>query len=180
MTYFINYVLAAMIAWYPISNHTFYEKVEITTARYLSIATTIAQASIDPKREPLFAGPDGRVKEALLLASVAASESGFRDDVDTCKRNGDGGLAFTLWQLHAKKDVVCANREAGAGVALDIMRTSFTMCKSFELVDRMSGYTDGTCHANWQRSRYKMVRAINWYAAHKPESIVIEVEEQHE
>lgn len=164
-----TYIFAAMISWVPIDNHTFYEKPEITVARYHDIANSIVEVALDPEIEPLFAGEDGRIKTALLLASVASSEGFFRKDIDTCKIGGDHGLAWGLWQTHASKKLVCSNRKAAIIIALDMMRQSFTACKKFEVSDRMSVYTDGQCHANWKRSRFKMNRATSYLSNHKLE-----------
>ena len=177
----VSYILAAMIYWVPMTDHAYTgEKPEVTLARYNEIATTIIEVAMDPNRQPLFEGDDGRIKTALLLASVASSEGFFRKDVDSCKVGGDNGLAWGLWQTHASKKKVCSSRTEAAIIALDMMRASFASCKSVPLLDRMSGYTDGQCHANWQRSRFKMSRAISWYSKHKPESISPELEAQNE
>jgi hypothetical protein len=177
MNALVSYIFAAMIYWVPMTDHAYYEKPEVTQARYTEIATTIAEVALDPNTVPLFEGDDGRVKTALLLASVASSEGFFRKDVDSCKVGGDNGLAWGLWQTHANKKKVCSDRKVAATIALDMMRNSLQSCKSFNLMDRMSVYTDGSCHANWQRSRFKMGRAITWYSKHKPETLTVALED---
>jgi hypothetical protein len=163
----MNYILTAMVSWVPVADHGYYEKQEETMVRYTDIATTIVDVAMDPENEPLFSGEDGRVKTALLMASVASSEGFFRKDVDTCKIGGDNGRAWGLWQTHAPKKKVCADRKVAATVALEMMKQSFTACKSLPLVDRMSVYTDGQCRTNWKRSRFKMDRAMKWFATHE-------------
>lgn len=164
-----NYIFAAMIFWVPVSDHSYYEKPEITIARYHDIATSIAESALDSEQDPLFTEEDGRIKTALLLASVASSEGFFREDIDSCKKGGDNGLAWGLWQTHASKKLVCSSRKEAIGIALKMMRQSFVSCKNLSVLDRMSVYTDGQCHSNWKRSRFKMSRAINYLNTHKLE-----------
>lgn len=177
MNTLVSYILAAMMSWVPTTDHAFTgEKPEVTLARYTDIATTIAEVAMDPNNIPLFDGDSGRIQTALLLASVASSEGFFRKDVDTCKIGGDNGLAWGLWQTHANKKMVCSDRKVAAVIALNMMRNSFVTCKTYPLMDRMSVYTDGSCHANWGRSRFKMSRAVSWYSKHKPEPELIALE----
>jgi hypothetical protein len=173
-----NYIFAAMVSWVPVSDHAYYEKQEETIARYHDIANTIAEVALDPTREPMFAGDDDEIKTALLLASIASSESFFRKSVDDCKVSGDNNLAWGLWQTHASKKLVCSNRKAAAIVALDMAKDSLNSCKSFPLLDRMSVYTDGSCHVNWNRSRQKMGRAIEYFKNNKLE-LKYETSEQY-
>jgi hypothetical protein len=174
-----NYIFAAMISWVPISDHSYYEKPEITTARYHDIANSIVEVALDPEQEPLFAEEDGRIKTALLLASVASSEGFFRKDIDSCKIGGDHGLAWGLWQTHAPKKLVCSDRKAAIIIALNMMKQSFIACKKLPVLDRMSVYTDGQCHSNWFRSRYKMSRAINYLSNHRLETENAQYTSQH-
>jgi hypothetical protein len=169
MNVFVNYVLSAMMYWVPITDHAYYEDNDITLSRYTEIATTIVEVSMDPNNKPLFDEDDGRIKTALLLASVASSESSFKQKVDSCEIGGDHGLAWGLWQTHADKKQVCSSRTIAANIALEMMRTSLTKCKKYPLMDRMSIYTDGRCHTNWQRSHLKMYRLVSWYSKFKPE-----------
>lgn len=156
-----SYIFSAMVSWVPLTDHSFLnESVETTAARYHSIANTIAEVSIS--EPPLFAGADAEVKTALILGSIASSESFFRADVDSCKKGGDNGLAWGDWQTHAPKKLVCSSRVAAAKIALQMIRNSFNVCKNYKLVDQLSVYTDGSCKADWWRSRYKMNRAINY------------------
>jgi len=166
----VNYILTAMVSWVPVTDHSYYEKPETTMERYTDIANTIVDVAMDPENKPLFEGEDGRVKTALLIASVASSEGFFREDVDSCKIGGDNGKAWGLWQTHAPKKKVCASRKNAATIALGMMANSFAVCKAYPIMDRMSVYTDGRCQKNWKRSRYKMERAMSWYANNKFES----------
>jgi hypothetical protein len=172
-----TYIFTAMASWVPISDHTYYEKPEITTVRYHEIANTIAEVALEPETKPIFEGDDGRIKTALILASIASSEGFFRQDVDNCKVGGDNNQAWGLWQTHASKKQVCSSRTVAAHIALDMIHTSFMECKNFKVMDRLSIYTDGKCHDNWGRSRYKMFRAMDYLSKHKLE--LNEPEEQY-
>jgi len=141
-----------MVSWVPIASHVM-EKKDITIERYHSIADTIAKASME--EPPLFKGKDAEVRTALVLASIASSESFFIANIDNCKISGDKGKAWGLWQTHAPKAKVCESREAAIKIAIDMVRTSFTQCASYNLLDRLSIYTDGECHRDWKRSNLK-------------------------
>lgn len=176
-----GYIVAAMMSWVPISNHATYETAEETMNRYVDIATTISTVAMDPEKEPLYAGDDGRLRTALLLASVASSESHFRKSVDTCQISGDKGLAWGLWQTHASKDRVCNDRVEAATIALKMMRYSISHCKNYNVLDRLSIYTRGRCRSNAKHSRLKMTRAHNWYEVSivKPRAAQEKLNEQH-
>lgn len=98
-----TYLLSAMLSWMPTKNHHFREPAEAAQARYEAIATDVATVALDQAEPPIFKGPDGRVRTALVLLSVAFWESAFRVDVDngSCKPpECDQGHAFSVWQLH--------------------------------------------------------------------------------
>ena len=100
-----SYLMAAMTTWMPIHEHARSEAPEVTQARYEQVAEDVAQIALDPDEQPLFEGPDGRVKTALLLLAVAFHESGFRGSIDggLCKPfECDHGRAFSMWQLHPR------------------------------------------------------------------------------
>ncbi len=165
----VKYLIAFLESSVPLTDHAYYEKLEVTKARYESISETIAEVSVEA---PLFADDAGGVKTGTLLASIASFEGSLRDDVDTCKRGGDPHpvtkvyQAWTLWQLHANKEKVCASRVAGARVAREMVRHSFKTCHKLAVPDRLSVYTDGVCKSNWSRSRYRMERASRWVSKH--------------
>ena len=169
------YVFAAMTTWVPMSNHSFYEKEEITHSRYESIANTIAEVSLNEDKSPIFNDEDdaiNRAKTALLLASIASYESSFKKSVDSCKEGGDNGLAWGLWQTHSNKKKTCANRLTAAYIALGMVNRSFKFCSKQHLLDKLSIYTDGRCKDNWYRSRSRIMRALSWHQKHKEELII--------
>jgi hypothetical protein len=160
------YLLSAMNSWVPPAQHAYYETPDDTAGRYASIAGDIAEVALDPAEEPVFAGDDGRYKTALLLASIASYESSFRARVDDCRVAGDNGRAHGLWQTHAPKDAVCTDRRQAARIALEMVRASFAECRALDFADRLSLYTDGACKHDWNRSRYRVWRAVRWWTHH--------------
>jgi hypothetical protein len=160
------YLLSAMTSWVPVDQHRYYETAAETEDRYRAIAQDIALVALDPEEAPLFAGDEGRAKTALLLASVASFESTFNGKVDDCRVSGDGGRAHGLWQTHAPKAQVCADRLAAARIALRMVRDSFTQCRAQSLPDKLSHFTDGFCKHDWGRSRLRVERATKYWSAH--------------
>ncbi len=168
MTPLAKYLLLFFQSAVPVTDHSFYEKVEVTQARYESIADTVAAAATE---KPLFKDDWSGVKTALLLGSIATYESSLRADIDTCAKGGDidkAGVthAWTLWQVHAPKEKACVSRLEGARIAREMVRNSFKVCSLFDTQDRLSVYTDGVCKNKWNRSRSRMFRASNWLAKH--------------
>lgn len=89
--------------------------------RYESIADDIVDVAYDDALKPLFTGEEGRLKTALMLTAMPSLEGGFHKWVDdgTCntrtfqthmqaqgKMECDGGLAWSLWQLHMYNYVI--------------------------------------------------------------------------
>src|ERR1700678_1504235 len=129
MSPLVAYILAAMMAWYPVDKHAFREHRIITEARYLQIATVIVDTAFDPLEIPLFEGPDARLDTALELASVGEFESGgFATDVQFCRKFGDHGKAHGLFQSHLSAKSVCFSLEQAAHIALKQMRESYNAC----------------------------------------------------
>lgn len=162
------YILAFIVGKVPPEQHSYYEKLEVTQTRYESISEDIATVSLE---DPLFEDDEDGEKTGTLIASVATLESFLRADVDSCKIGGDkdkDGIyrAWTLWQLHANKKKVCESRLAGARVAREMMRASFKQCHFLPFLDRLGVYTDGFCKKNWNRSRNRIKRAVDWVRLH--------------
>lgn len=162
-----TYIFAAMISWVPISEHTFTgESVEDITARYELIAETVEKKALDPNHEPLIEGEDGRIKTALLLASVASFESQYGRDVVTCQRLGDKGVAYGPWQTHmynkAEAMQACTDLNVMVDLAYDMIKYSFDHCQRAELADKLTIYTSGgrCTHKRGQASRYRVNRAM--------------------
>ncbi|MCA9619992.1 MAG: hypothetical protein KC731_13295 [Myxococcales bacterium] len=58
------------------------ETAEAGAARYAAIAEAMARTTLDPDEAPLFDGPDGRAKTALLLLTISLHESHWKRNVD--------------------------------------------------------------------------------------------------
>lgn len=108
----IQYVFVAILAWVPVRNLTPYGESESDArARLHAVAEDIVTVAMDAAEPATFTGTDGRIKTALLQASIASLEAGFQKFVEdgTCNTPGyvpdrrgncDGGHAFSLWQIH--------------------------------------------------------------------------------
>jgi hypothetical protein len=162
------YILLFMQSAVAMTDHSYYEPLTKTQARYESIANDIA---IVAKESPLFQDDAEGIKTGLFITTVASTEGFFREDVDTCKRGGDkdkdgNPTAWTLWQMHLKKDVVCHDRLTAARYAREMIRFSLKTCESYPFLDRLAVYTDGHCATNWNRSRFRIKRAMDWFNNH--------------
>jgi hypothetical protein len=161
------WLVGAMIAWVP-------TRTPADEARYASIARDLATVVLDPTEEPAFTGEDGRARTALLLASIASWESGYRADVDDGRVKGDHGTSVCLMQVRVfgktkegwtAKDLT-EDRQKCFRVALRLVRTSFEWCKARVLEDRLAGYTVGTCREAEPLARARFGRARNYWGKH--------------
>ena len=165
MTSLASYVLAAILSWSPVAVHASYEHTAGTEARLASIAADIADvAATEP---PLFAGPDGRARTAILLAAVASFESGrFDGRVQSCQRRGDNGKALGLFQTHATWAESCTTVREAARVALGRMRESFARCEQNEPDTWLAAYASGSCSRGFFAARHRWERAAEWMRSH--------------
>lgn len=164
-----SYIFSAMVAWVPIKNHI-YENSDETEERYHLISETITDTVNKFDTNHIF--PDnenGKVKTALLMASIASYESHFHRAVYRCKKGSPGKISWGIFQVQGPKFEVCGNKEAGAAIALKIIDDSFSKCKRYNLSDKLSYYTDGSCHHNWSRSKIRVNRAMVYFNNHRPE-----------
>lgn len=79
------------------------ETKEETAVRYEEIARDLINVVYDEKEQPLFRGPQGRAKTAVVLLAIARYESDYRRDVDFGlgpKARGDGGKSWCLGQIN--------------------------------------------------------------------------------
>ncbi len=159
------WLVGAMVAWVPPQH-------EVDRDRYDSIAHDVVAVAFDKTEEPVFAGELGRAKTALLMASIASFESGFRADVDDGRVTGDHGESFCLMQIRVfgktaegwtGADLV-HDRQKCMLAGLRRIRTSFAWCKDHALADRLAGYTVGTCRDNEHLSRDRVWRAKAFWA----------------
>lgn len=175
------YVLNAMMTWVPESNHSYYEKPAVTDARYINIALAIAEVALDPNQEPFFDGEDGRLRTALVLASIASHESKFVADVVNCRRSGDHGLAWGPWQTHSGKAKTCGDLKEAVSIALGMARHSILVCKAqgYPLLEQLSVYTNGHCTRS-SSSRDRMGRGLAWFDKNKFDIVEMVSEEDDE
>jgi hypothetical protein len=167
-----SYILAFMVAKYPVENHRFLGVTdEYTTARYETIAADIADVALDPDEPPVFRSKlitekrardlDGRVKTAVLMASVARFESGgYREDVDTLVKKGDNGHAVCLLQLHLWPGEVVTDRASCLRAGMRHLRASYKDCHD------LSGYTVGHCVEHEPQADKRSGMAAEWVKAH--------------
>jgi len=163
-----TWLVGAMMAWVPPAH-------DADRLRYESIAQDLVSVVYDDAEQPAFAGADGRAKTALLMASIASFESGYRADVDDGRTTGDHGRSYCLMQVQVfgKTDEgwtghdLVADRKKCFRAALKRIRISFDWCKSHALEDRLAGYTSGQCRDGEHLARDRFFRA-RAYWAHTP------------
>lgn len=141
------YVLRAMLAWVPLSQHAYVEDVAITETRYESIAGDIAEVAADPNEPGLRAAPVDtatthytdeeklviqQVGNAIQIAAVASYEGGYQAFVDSGRCNDpnfkpdgrgscDGRQAWSIWQIHTMGGIVLTDKEfVGRWYATDL------------------------------------------------------------
>jgi len=71
--------------------------------RYYSIAEDVVSVAYDPQVQPLYSGPYGRIKTALLVLGIMNYESDYRQEVDDGTVRGDNGKSWCLGQVKLGK-----------------------------------------------------------------------------
>jgi hypothetical protein len=173
------YLLAAMTTWMPPKEQP--EGVEAALRHYEAIAADIAAVALDPEERPVFAGEGGRAKTALLLASIASLESGFRADVDDGRVRGDHGRSWCLLQVQVwsktkegwRGSDLTKDRQKCITAGLHLVQASYEACPSLPLPDRLSVYTVGHCQKD-PKAENRTLRAIRWMKEHALEKEVVE------
>jgi hypothetical protein len=170
------YLLGAMKFWSPISNHAYREDPAIAEARYLQIATDVADQVLDPTEFPLFAGEDGRAQTAIYVLATGSFESGgFRADVQWCEDTGggDSGRSWGLFQSKLGKvrtadgeEGVCFSMRQATHLAILQIRRSFQDCARLPQEERLAEYASGSCDAGRKASTTRVLRAMNYWRAH--------------
>lgn len=116
-----SYVLGAMQQWSPPKIHRERSEEDVV-ATYRSVAEVVAQVAMDPAEPPLFSDDADRRKTALVIASLALHESGYKPYVmdgscnDSAWRKAhpkmaspggvaacDSGHAWGAWQIHPRQ-----------------------------------------------------------------------------
>lgn len=176
--HFIPYLMAAMTAWCPPSDHRFYlrhtdmtdeQRDTYTIARYKSIAQDVEGVVEEVK--PLFGGPKGKLRTALLVLSIASYESGeFREDVDNTDGTGDHGNAHCIMQIEypLRDGETMKDRKDCIRIGIERARESMKACPNSRLEDKLSVYARGKCDDEWgsRNSRMKMKRAMKFLTEH--------------
>jgi len=141
--------------------------------RLESIAHDIVDVTFDENEKPLFQGPNGRYKSAVLMATWASHESGaYRKSVDTGSNRGDRGGSWCIMQLHigekgkttegwTGKDLV-TDRKKCILAGYHVMRSSINTCKNVPESEAMAAYASGNCEIglNISRNRYKHMTSV--------------------
>jgi hypothetical protein len=152
-------------------------RVRAEVERYHDFAADVALVTYDPEERPLFAGPNGRAKTAVMLLSTALYESGFRRDVDLGigpRARGDGGRSCTAFQFNlgdkgkTREGWTCqdmyADRTLAVRAALTHLRSAMGACRSLPVEDRLSMYTHGQCVAGDAHARKRYGTFASWVA----------------
>lgn len=168
----IAWVAGAMLRWVlPETQH------EAERARYEQIASDAVEVAFDPAEPPIFAGPGGRVRTAVLMLSIASYESAFAKDVEEGKRRGDMGASWCHmqinlgvgrivlegdeWRWPTKPDEgfsgsdLVRDRQLCFRVGLHMMRHSYKRCRNLSI------YTSGKCQQDEPKAGARMKRSID-------------------
>lgn len=157
-----TFLLVTMLAWRAptLPELPYFEEV----------AHDVADVAMDPKEAPVFAGPLGRERTALLLLSIAFYESGgFARDVDQGRKLGDGGRSHCLMQVWLRKGESVPTRGACMRLGLSRVRESFALCHAQSSRDWLGGYVRGHCGPGDEVARRRWDRARSWWTGHKGE-----------
>lgn len=170
--------VAALSIWI-LGLMTYLQPVAPWEATYKDTADAIAR--VVAVEEPLFEGPDGRERTAVLMVSVAFFESNFKPGAlgdcgheGPCKK-GEVGKSHGRFQVQGHGELLDPLDDARA--ALIEMRASMRACRAHPVEDRLafyaSGNADGCENAGGQRaSRNRMKRAM-WLYKRNPSPIVV-------
>jgi hypothetical protein len=177
----VSWLFAMMVAFappektskaYQFPGHE--ETVEQKTARYQSIAQDLYDVVYDPDADPVYGGPNGRRRTALLMLAIAFHESGFAHDVDIgpCYRGRDGqsarcdhGKSACVMQLHVGEGTtpegysqadLFADRKKCFRAALARIRSSLGECKHLDERHRLNAYASGVCTRGDEQSEELM------------------------
>jgi len=125
------------------------------TPNMRAIADAITATSIE---RPSFGSAQ---RTALVLASIAASESGgFRDDVIDCRVLGDSGRSRGTYQIWGGPKQVCTDQLFAAHTALTIAEDSMRVCGT------LAAYCSGQCNRGRAIARHYQDRAEKFAREH--------------
>lgn len=167
----VAWLTAASLAWVPAVGEA---KLELRR----SMLRDIADVAYDGAEAPLFDGPRGRARTALLLGAVASFESQYREDVDDGRKRGNLGevcilqvllpsprhrivmrgdtYAYSTEEGWSYADLV-GDRQKCVRAALRKMRESLRACHDLSL------YTGGRCDHEEPKAKHRQWRAEGWW-----------------
>lgn len=159
-------IFAAMLNMNPLYKHSFEDPI-VRSERYNSIASDIAYIAMDQKEEPLFTGPDGRIKTAIFLASVANNESDFSQAIDSGKKFGDHGWSACIFQIgvHQKepnnysRKYLLSDRKNCIRAGLHMIRLH--RCAGW-IGSMMRSYVSGSCKKRKIPEHERMISYSSW------------------
>lgn len=195
----VIWLSSMMMKWSPIIHHTrshipeAQESQEQGEKRYRENAEAIIRVAYDPNEKPLFWGPYARARTAVLIASIAYFESGFRRDVDTGigkYARGDGGRSHCPMQIQTG---VCTKSNCKGTVpdtdpvvstwtgkdltddrnkcyraGLHVLRRAMSACASLPPESRLSAYASGKCDAAEIKGKVRFRHAAKKFNENKP------------
>lgn len=149
-----------------------YEGSYTKELRLESISRDIVSVVYDEEEKPLFAGPDGREKSAIFVATWASHESGgFAKTVDDGTKKGDHGSSWCIMQLHIGKGKtvegwtgkeLIEDRRKCIRSGYRVMKQSWNTCKG-DPSERMAAYISGRCDVSRTDSRFRYGHAMKIY-----------------
>lgn len=191
-TIVIAWLVQMMLTWSPPERRNSYipdarEAVDAAKKRYEEIAEAILDVALDESNPTLVGGPKGRTQTAVLMASVAFFESGFRRDVHLGigkLGRGDFGRSWCLMQLNigtgkvptndpiigsfTGKDLV-ADTHNCMKAGLHLMARSMRACRGLPWEYRLSAYTSGKCVDGEPKARARLSFGLRWVRQSPPQ-----------
>lgn len=187
----IAYLMKFMQATIPLNQHVG-EDPSVTYDRYYQHATNMVDVAMDPDEKPLFAGSNGRVQTALVMASIETFESFLKagpihgdchEHKDRrCRKVTDKPHSFCHMQIQPGPTGIVIDPEtyhfAKAGESgykgVDLDQDSklcnriglHMMRESFQSRGDLSVYSGE--QKGGVKAKHRLQRAQIWYKAHPP------------
>jgi hypothetical protein len=203
MKHLILYMLAATLLWFAAPATTqrcpFRAEPELHgespaayQARRQAIVEDAQAVASDPAEVPVFTGPDGRARTAMLMLAIARFESGFCKLVDEGKQLGPQGEVCVMQVMvdaEYRKNVgmvtaegwtradLAADRRKCMRAALHKIQTSFRVCgdakhplnvahKALQGADLLTLYTGTRCSEGSPYALHRYKLASDYIVAH--------------
>lgn len=148
------------------------KSAEHPVSYYAEIARDIV--AVVKEEPPLFKGPDGKVKTALVLATTMWYEGGFSPRIDhqesrhsaVCLMQVNVGRGLT-WEGWTARQLL-GDRRKCLVAGLHIAQKSFELCQHLPEQDRLRAYASGSCKKGKRQSRQRITEMYRWYYANPP------------